>query len=259
MNQRWLQHRDYYRRPEEPIITSHYEVEAIVTDAPAKAFVCEHHYSRSFPAARFRYGLYRADRMVGVAVFSQPINNKVLSVLPGDPLESVDLGRFVLLDEVPGNGETWFLARCFDFLRREGLIGVTSSSDPHPRRTAAGAEIMPGHVGTIYQAHNAIYLGRSTPRTLRILPDGRVFSDRAIQKIRRFEQGWRYSSQILVRFGATELHPDLDPRVWLAEWLPRLTHKVRHRGNHRYVWAIDRRVRKHLPAGVAYPKQIDSN
>jgi hypothetical protein len=37
------------------------------------------------------------------------------------PMLSIDqaatLGRIVLLDEVPGNGETWFVARCFELLR----------------------------------------------------------------------------------------------------------------------------------------------
>ena len=33
-------------------------------------------------------------------------------------LTTVELGRFVLLDSVAGNGETWFLARSFDILRK---------------------------------------------------------------------------------------------------------------------------------------------
>ena len=100
-------------------------------DATAKAFVREHHYSGSYPAARWRFGLFRRGVLQGVAVFSHPCNDRVLtSIFPGPATGSVELGRFVLLDEVPGNGETWFLGRCFARLRREGLAGVVAFSDP---------------------------------------------------------------------------------------------------------------------------------
>jgi hypothetical protein len=44
-------------------------------------------------------------------------------------------------------------------------------SDPVERRRADGTVIMPGHVGVIYQASNAVYTGRGTARTLALLPD----------------------------------------------------------------------------------------
>jgi hypothetical protein len=47
---------------------------------------------------------------------------------------------------------------------QQGVRGVVSFSDPVPRRTAAGDLVFPGHIGTIYQASNAGYLGRTTPR-----------------------------------------------------------------------------------------------
>jgi len=40
-----------------------------------------------------------------------------------------------LLDSVPGNGETWFLARCFEQMRKSDLIGVVTFSDPVPRKS----------------------------------------------------------------------------------------------------------------------------
>ena len=59
----------------------------------------------------------------------------------------------------------------------------------------------PGHVGIIFQAFNGVYLGRATPRTLHLLPDGTVLSDRAIQKIRKGERGWRYAAAQLEDLG----------------------------------------------------------
>ena len=61
----------------------------------------------------------------------------------------------MLAESVPANGESWFLARCWELATRQGKHGVVSFSDPVPRRTAVGTLVFPGHIGTIYQACNA--------------------------------------------------------------------------------------------------------
>ena len=255
-NQRWRDRRALYRPPAETLCPRHYDVEPIAADGPAKAFVKLHHYSGSYPAARFRVGLYYRGELSGIAVFAHPCNDRVLTnVFPGDPLYSVELARFVLLDSVPGNGETWFLARAFECLRALGLRGVLSFSDPVPRLDLAGRLITPGHVGTIYQAHNARYLGRSTPRTLRLLPDGTVLSDRTLQKIRSRERGYEYGIGLLVAHGALAPRPDEDPDTWLREWLGRLCRPLHHPGNHRYAWNLQRRGRRFTLPGLPYPKK----
>lgn len=253
-NQRWRDRRNFFRRPDEQIRTARYEVVELLDDATAKAFVQQHHYSGTYPAARVRVGLYRGAELAGVAVFSHPCSDKVLtSVFPGCAVDSVELGRFVLLDNVEGNGETWFLARCFDLLRTKDLRGVVSFSDPLPRE-AEGRTVFGGHIGTIYQAHNGVYLGRGTARTLRLLPNGVVFSARAMQKIRSGERGWRYSAAILEQLGAPAC-PDEARTAWLNTWAPRLTRAVRHPGNHRYAWRLNRRT---VMVGVpqSYPKAV---
>lgn len=255
LNQRWNGGRASYRPQGESIRTNEYDVVELFDDRTPKRFVEEHHYSHSYPAARFRFGLFHRGELAGVAVFSVPCNDRVLTtVFPGNPLDSVELGRFILVDSVPANGETWFLARSFRLLRQHGLAGVVSFSDPEPRRSVDGRIIFPGHIGTIYQAHNGIYLGRGTPRSLRILPDGCVLSDRALQKIRGREQGWRYAAARLEVFGAETLGEHADPLAWLDVWLPQLTRCVRHRGNHKYAWALDRRMTRFMPRSRPYPK-----
>jgi hypothetical protein len=254
--QRWRLGLDRYRPPDEPIRTAEYEVAELLDDGVAKAFVLRHHYSGSYPAARWRFGLFHHGALEGVAVFSHPCNDRVLtSVFPGRPTDSVELGRFVLLDEVPGNGETWMLGRCFALLRREGLAGVIAFSDPCRRVNRSGVPVFGGHIGTIYQAFNGVYLGRSTARTLTLLPDGSVLSDRAQQKIRVGERGMRHCIVRLVAFGAA---PPLSVgclRRWLRLWKARLCRPVRHAGNHKYAWSLNRRVT--LPPGLPYPKQVD--
>jgi len=255
LNQRWRDRRDFYRRPDEQINPLRYEVAEIMDDTTPKRFVTAMHYSGSYPNARFRFGLYRAGALVGVAVFSHPMNDAVLTnVFPGNPKDSVELGRFVLLDSVEGNGESWFLARCFAQLRTKALRGVVSMSDPLPRYTADGHTMFAGHIGTCYQAHNARYLGRATARPLHVLPDGRVFSARCVSKVRDGERGWKYSAALLEAFGATPCpSTDAKRRAWLKRWVSQLTRRVSHPGNHRYAWPLVKHAGM-VGTPQAYPK-----
>jgi hypothetical protein len=263
--QRWRDRRGSYRPAGEPIDTSRYEVISIAEDRIAKDFVLTHHYSGTFPAARARFGLYRSAALVGMAVFSQPVNNHTFDCLPGETAGKVELGRLVLLDDVPANGESWFIARCFEELRKAGFHGVVSFSDPYKRTTATGDVVMPGHLGTVYQASNAVYVGRARVDTIRILPDGQVLANRAIAKVRSKEKGWRYAAAQLEAFdGVPPCDGALDgPRAWIDRILASaLVRTVRHPGNHKYLFPLDRAAKKALPAhlealGLAvkpYPK-----
>lgn len=255
---RWKERRGLYVPARETIVAAHYEV-APVSEREAKLFVEQHHYSGSMPAARFCFGLYWGPLLVGVAVFSYPMNDRVLtSVLPGTAVESVELGRLVLLDLVPGNGESFFVARCFDLLRKKGLVGVVSFSDPVKRTTARGEVIFRGHAGNCYQALNAVFLGRGTARTLRLLPDGSVFSARAAQKVRAGERGADYAAKQLVAAGAPPI--DLERvseeqrRAWLRAAVRAVTRPLPHLGNLKYAWTLQKRDRRYLPASLPYPK-----
>src|SRR5262249_10304227 len=77
--------------------------------------------------------------------------------------------------------ESWFLSQMCRLAAAARVRGLVMFSDPLPRTRADGTVIMPGHVGTIYQAANSVYTGRATARTLTLLPDGTVFSDRGVQ------------------------------------------------------------------------------
>lgn len=253
--QRWRGGRAVYRPAGTVINPRRYEVAPIAGDAEAREFVTRHHYSGSYPAARERVGLYRGGALVGVAVFSVPVQGKVLDALPCPRAFAVELGRLVLLDDVEANGESWFIARAFDHLRRRGFAGVISFADPEPRRAADGRLIFPGHIGGIYQATNAIYAGRSTPRTLRLLPSGTVVSARTLQKIRARDRGWRYGVDQLVAAGAAP-PAGSDLRAWLAAELPRITRTMQHRGCHRYLFGLHPAVRRKLTGQphLPYPK-----
>jgi hypothetical protein len=254
VTQRWTEHVASWRPAAEPVRVGEYDV-AEIAELEAKAFVKRHHYSASYPAARFRFGLFdRRGALAGVAVFSHPSNDATLDVFRVERGAATELGRLVLVDAVPGCGESMFVAECFRQLRRaHGIRGVVSFSDPVRRETTAGAVVLPGHVGIVYQALSAVYSGCSKPDTLRLLPDGTAFHRRAQAKIRNSERGWEREVAKLQRYGAGPLL-DEPPRAWLARWLPAVTRPLRHAGNHRYLWGFDRHVRRALPPPLPYPE-----
>lgn len=261
-----LRHRDGNTRfvpPSHRFDPRGFEVAEIDSDRVVRDFVQRHHYAGTLPAARFRFCLYNRGAIVGAAVFSHPSRDCVLTNwFPDVPrLEAVELGRFVLLDEVGFNGETWFLARAFDLLA-DRIAGVLSFSDPLARARLDGTVVMPGHKGTIYQAANAKYLGRARADKLWLLPDARVLARRTYQKIRDGEVGWHAATAQLTRYGADPIPETADEptrRAWLEVWRERLVRVVDHPGNHRYGWALRKRLRKAIHARWAhvdlpYPK-----
>lgn len=253
--QRWRDRRESFRRRGEDFASRNYEVASIDSDTIAKRFVCRHHYSGSYVAARERFGLYRSGELVGVAVFSVPCHPAVITNWFdfADWRAGLELGRFVLLDDVRFNAESWFYARCRELLTADGYLGIVSFSDDQPRTTAAGQIAFGGHVGTIYQASNGVLRGRSKRQTARLLPSGRVWHRRNRGKVLNLDPGWEGAVTQLELAGAPPFRPD-DREAWLTDAIARFTRPLRHPGNLRYLWGLDRRVRQSLPASDPYPK-----
>lgn len=156
--QRWRERRESYVPARELFNPRAHEVAPLAQDL-AKAFVEANHYSGSCSARTRQFGLYSGSDLVGVAVFGEPGGPKVKAILPCPAAQTLELGRLVLLEGVLANAESWFVARCFDQLRRAGYGGVISFADPLPRTTIAGKVVFGGHAGTIYQSLNAGQLG----------------------------------------------------------------------------------------------------
>lgn len=221
----------------------------------AAAFLREHHYLRTLPSVRALFGLHaRGGALVGLAVLSNPSRDEVLAPFSRDT--GTCLGRLALLDEVPGNAESWFVARCFELLAREGVAGVVSFSDPMPRTTLDGRQTTPGHVGRVYQGLGAAYLGRSRAERIVLLPDATAVHRRSLAKIRAADSRWRSAARPILAAGAPAPEDTSAEglRAWVDGVLPRLTREVEHPGNHKYAWALDAAAKRLLPASRAYPR-----
>ena len=73
--------------------------------------------------------------------------------------------------------------------------------------------------------------------------------DLALSKLRNDERGARYAYEQLRSHGAPRLGPGEDGRTYVRR-VQGLFQKLRHPGNHTYVWALDRRARRQLPACI---------
>ena len=263
--QRWRRGRDTYRPAGEPIDVARFGVD-VVPEREARPFVKREHYSGSYPAARLAVGLFRARRwvvpeLVGVAVFSTSMQPASIPAWTGQPAGAgVELGRFVLLDEIPANGETWMLSRAFRCLAEEipEVRAVLSYADPH-RLVTPGGVVTPGHIGIIYQAHNGRHVGRSKPRWRWVGPDGKVISERALSKLRNDERGAAYAYRRLCALGAPARRLGEDGGSYVARALqegPFL--RDRHPGCLAYVWPVGGRQRetaRGFPQALPYPKE----
>jgi hypothetical protein len=258
--QRWNNKKPVFIPPTNCVDVRTLEV-AEIPEADAKAFVERHHYSRSFPVSRRRFGLFQSGELVGVAVFSVPGSNLTITNVFGceNATDGFDLGRLIILDENPRTGqnlgfncESFFSARCFKVLKKEGYVGTVMMSDDVKRTNLAGQTVFNGHLGTTYASLQCAFLGRATSRTLRILPDGTVFSEIAMSKIRRGVKGWKYASRILESLGADACPDDHEyRRLWLDLWKEKLTRPLAHPGNLKFALSFTKSVRlKSLP----YPR-----
>lgn len=265
-NQRWKHRAERWADPETRIDPTRFRVERIHRDLGGD-FVMTHHYSGSTVAERFTAGLYRGSDLVGVAVFSEGIQPAAKDRYFEGAEDIVELGRLVLLDEVAGNGESWFLSRAFGLLRdavhrdqgrEDGGLGdvaaILSYSDPMKRTTVDGRVIMPGHIGMVYQATSAAYFGLSSPRTEYLTEDGLVVSPRALGKIRRGERNAENAVRWLLDKGAPSPRPGESSRAWALRALHEGPfRRVRHPGKHTYGWKLARRI--DLADTLPYPKK----
>lgn len=238
---RWLERRSKFVPTTSFIDPRRYSVEQL-SDARAREFIARHHYLATFPAAKHcvglfgpRSGAHRAP-LVGVAIFAIPTTDAVITKHTGmTASQGTTLARFILLDEVPANGETAFLARAFKSLRSEkpGVESVVSYADP-----------LAGHIGHAYCAASAHHRGRTKPRTAYRIGD-RHLPDRTLSKIRTDPDRFETATRELAELARTPRHPGESGRDWIARLVAAGTITTsRHPGHFVYVFPLTRQARR---------------
>ena len=188
-----------------------YEV-AKISATMGKEFVKEHHYSHGIHNGPMCYGLFDGMDLLGVLAFANPCSENVCASVFGVELKRsvTELHRLVLLDEVPKNAESWFISRALKQLKKDR---------PDYLAVLSFADATQGHIGTIYQATNAIYSGTSGKATFFLDQSGRLRHPR--------QNGRNISKEEAALMG----------------WKP-----VKREGQHRYLYL--------LPNGKKHKKQL---
>ncbi len=260
-----------------------YEVVELA-EAPAREYIQANHYLSGWPPAVHRFGLVGLEPaggddgqvvdgqlLVGVVVLGVPMSRRALTrVFPSlEPYtEALEMSRVCLSPSVASNGESFTVAGALRLAAGHGVRGVVTYADPVARlrtlpdgRTAGSPR---GHLGVIYQALSATYTGRSTARTIVVLPDGQVLPARSIAKFVAGDRGADGFERRIAALGASPRPAGSDRRAWLRTALEQIgARRQRHPGTHRYALPVGRtraersRTVFGMPA-LPYPKWADA-
>lgn len=158
-----------------------------INSTMGKEFIKLHHYSHGCHNGPMCYGLYDGDELIGVCAFATPCSENVRASVfgPEHKNEVTELHRLVILDDTPKNTESFFISKCLKLLKND---------KPNINAVLSFADATEGHVGTIYQATNAIYTGTSSVATFYLDNTGRLRHPRQngvnISKTEALSRGW---------------------------------------------------------------------
>ena len=189
----------------------------------AKELIVREHYLRSLPGGtQLTLGVFASGRLFGVVALGVGPFNGASLVAGTSPKQSLTLTRLWLSDDLPRNSESRVLGIVIKALRRNTRI----------RFLLAYADPSQGHVGTIYQASNWLYIGLSEAMPLYDLGDGVL----------------RHSRSLAHSFGSHSVEH------FKKNGVPIRT--VAQSRKHRYVYFVDVASRSRLQVPVLpYPKK----
>lgn len=168
-----------------------YNVKAI-SSRVGKEFIRIHHYSHGVNNGPMCYGLFDDSELIGVIAFATPCSEAVCASVFGEEMKMsvTELHRLVGLDDTARNSESWFIARALRLLKKDR---------PKYNAVVSFADATQNHVGTIYQATNAIYCGVTGKATFYLDESGRLRhprqNGRNITKEEANSRGWTPSKR----------------------------------------------------------------
>jgi hypothetical protein len=184
------------------------------------------HYSRAFPTSKLTtFGVWEDGRFIGAVIFGWGAQPKLGRQFGASMIETSELVRVALTEHVSPVSQIVALA-----------IKQLKQSSPGLRVIVSFADPVQGHRGGIYQAGNWVYTGRSSDSAF-CKVDGRVIHPRTVVSMLK---GKRRPGESTV---------DALTRV-----LGKPVTVVRLPGKHRYVYPLDRRMRRRVEmASQPYP------
>jgi len=200
----------------------------------AKKLIIKNHYSHKWSSCRYALGLIRENKICGIAIFGYPVGRQVVKSITSLPLKNdavLELTRLWVADKEGKNTESWFLGKCFRWLKDNTRTKILIAySDP-----------MAGHVGFIYQATNWWYQGNNTM---------------LVKSFIHIVNGIKYHPRTCVaKFGTTKVEDlcKIDPEYKQIE-MPK---------KHRYLYVLYKKDRKELLQTlkhqlVKYPKNNEN-
>ena len=194
----------------------------------AKHAVLRWHYSRKMPAAKLvRIGVWEAGRFGGVILYGSGANRHLASPFGLRPTQACELVRVAL---APGRQHptSRCLAVSLKMLRRQS---------PGLRLIVSYADTKEGHLGTLYQASNWVYLGAGMQPYLRVR--GKIEHPRSLYD----------------RFG-----PGGQQIGWLRERVDPHAERVEMPAKHKYAYPFTKSLRRSLrEIAQPYPKRVGSS
>jgi len=114
------------------------------------------HYTKHMGAATWRYGLWDGITLVGVVAYNIPTMDVCAAMFGPDLWDWVaHMGRLVCAEDAPRNVESRLIAESLRLLKQDR---------PVVRAVVTYAASGAGHIGYVYQATNALYLGLAASR-----------------------------------------------------------------------------------------------
>jgi hypothetical protein len=189
------------------------ELKVAPCDTKAARYSVENwHYSRTLPVGKLvKFGAWEDGQFVGSVMYAWGANHHLAGQFGLDMVECCELVRVALRSH--HSPVSQIVAATLPQLKRlnPGVRLVVSFADPFQ-----------GHHGGIYQAGNWVYTGRSASKTEFIMPDGTMLNRRA------------YTGQ---QFGGGRSSVGA---------LPRAARRIKVPGKHRYVYPLDRAMRRQV-------------
>ena len=195
-----------------------------LTTASRKAisYACLHyHYSRTAPANALGYNVYNdADEWCGVVLFGYGANNQI-----GAPYELAQ-GQCLELTRVALNGKQEHTSQCISRALKQ-----LKKDCPLCKLVISYADIDQKHLGTIYQATNWIYVGDSNVNCYdgSVVINGKRLHGKSVSyKLKRIAKGDKIADRL----------------QFIREHLDKDAYKYRTAGKRKYLYPMDKRIRK---------------